>query len=68
MAPLIPSQFPVPSGLTPAVTPNCGTKLGSTPPLVDTADEVATAADDVVVVATADDDAGAAAPGAGVPF
>jgi len=24
LAPLIPSQFPVPDGLTPAVIPNCG--------------------------------------------
>ena len=61
----MPSQLPVPSGLTPAVTPNSGTRLGSTPPLVDAADGVA-AATDVVVLAA--EEAGAAAGGAGVPF
>lgn len=29
---LIPMQLPVPSGLCPAVTPNCGTNEASTPP------------------------------------
>lgn len=30
----IPSQSPVPVGLTPGCTPNCGTRAGSTPPVV----------------------------------
>lgn len=31
----MPSQSPVPVGLTPACTPNWGTSAGSTPPLVE---------------------------------
>lgn len=30
-SPSMPSQLPVPSGFTSAVTPNCGTRAGSTP-------------------------------------
>jgi hypothetical protein len=32
LIPLMPSQSPVPVGLTPGLTPNWGTRLGSTPP------------------------------------